>query len=92
MDTLPASLQSFVPKMKSISGLSGGDQAKALVELYGGMLDLSKPALLILEDCHWMDNMSWKVVRELVDKCKNLFLLLTARMPDEFSSSGRSRI
>eukprot|EP00741_Cyanophora_paradoxa_P002731 tig00000624_g2651.t1 len=34
---------------------------------------------MLLEDCHWLDSVSWFVVRCIRDSCPNLLLVLTAR-------------
>lgn len=42
--------------------------------------------LLILEDLHWMDDQSWKVLLALLAKLDFLFLLATTRPLDDFSN------
>ncbi len=51
------------------------------------MVQHNAPLLIVLEDVHWMDVLSWKVIERLLATSK-CFFLLTARESDEFESQA----
>jgi DNA-binding SARP family transcriptional activator len=55
---------------------------RAIVDLVSAVSD-EKPMLLIVDDAHWIDEHSWEVLAELIDRADLLrvFLLITSREP-----------
>lgn len=55
---------------------------RALIDLLAALSD-EKPVLMIVDDVHWIDEHSWDVLSDLIDRTEamRLFLLLTSREP-----------
>ncbi|MEQ1689991.1 MAG: AAA family ATPase [Gemmatimonas sp.] len=55
---------------------------RAIIDLLSAVSD-EKPMLLVVEDVHWIDEHSWDVLADLIDRAgaMRVFLLLTSREP-----------
>jgi len=55
---------------------------RAIIDLLAAVSD-EKPMLLIVDDVHWIDEQSWDVLADLVDRVQamRVFVLLTSREP-----------
>lgn len=55
---------------------------RAIIDVLAAVAD-ERPMLLIVEDVHWIDDHSWDVLSDLIDRVQSLrvFVLLTSREP-----------
>lgn len=55
---------------------------RAIIDVLAAVAD-ERPVLLIVEDVHWIDEHSWDVLSDLIDRMQSLrvFVLLTSREP-----------
>lgn len=55
---------------------------RAIVDLLSAVSD-EKPMLLIVEDVHWIDEHSWEVLTDLIDRLSSMrvFVVMTSREP-----------
>jgi class 3 adenylate cyclase len=61
--------------------LSGDARADAIVRLLSEVITLlsPKPMILVLEDCHWMDSASWRLLQRVAVDNPAALILLTSR-------------
>lgn len=77
-DILPLDL----PESEATAGLSGDTRANETHELLVtliGQATAANPALLVLEDAHWLDSASWVVLRLVSSEAPALLVILTMR-------------
>ena len=55
---------------------------RAIIDLLSAVSE-EKPVLLVVDDAHWIDEHSWDVLSDLIDRCHTLrvFVVLTSREP-----------
>jgi len=55
---------------------------RAIIDLVSAISE-EKPTLLLVDDVHWIDEHSWDVLSDLIERCHALrvFVLLTSRVP-----------
>ncbi len=88
---LNAVLPGVVRQRTDIERLSGEARVDATLTLLTGLFRFLVPpgCILVLEDCHWMDSASWRLLQRLTTVAPDMLVVLTSRPhPDKpiFSS------
>src|SRR5262249_14086655 len=74
-------LPGLVEETSLVRGLSGRARTDATVNFLGEFIQSSagESFVLILEDCHWMDSASWRLVERIAYRFPRALLVLTSR-------------
>jgi energy-coupling factor transporter ATP-binding protein EcfA2 len=76
--------------VRSLSGQARADAtSRVLSEILGA--HATSRFLLILEDCHWMDSASWRLVLRIAQDYPQAFIVLTSRPSTESQELGALR-
>ncbi len=64
-----------------IDSLSGEARADAILALLSNLFRFLVPPgfVLVLEDCHWMDSASWRLLQRLISIADDILIVLTSR-------------
>ena len=87
-------LPGFMGETPEILNLTGEARAKATLSVLGHTFSLAAPArfVLVLEDCHWMDSASWRLIVRVAQDRPDSLIVLTSRPekpPPEFDALRR---
>jgi class 3 adenylate cyclase len=76
-----------------VRALSGQARTDATLNFLGEVIQccVGDPFMLVLEDCHWMDSASWRLVERIARNYPRALLLLTSRPHFESEELGALR-
>jgi hypothetical protein len=71
----------FLDESPLVQNLSGQARADATVSVLSELIARRATTrfVLVLEDCHWMDSASWRLVLRVAQDCPHALILLTSR-------------
>lgn len=74
-------VEGVLPESEAVARLSEETRAKATVNVLSQVIGQFAPPnfVLILEDCHWMDSASWRLLSRVVQDHPNALFVLTSR-------------
>ena len=74
-------LPGFVEETEFVKNLSGDARADAISRVLSEVIGLAAPdpLILVLEDCHWMDSASWRLLVRVAQDHPSALLVLTTR-------------
>ncbi len=80
-----AVLPGYLEETAFVSGLSGDARANATLTVLSEVIGYCAPSRLVLvvEDCHWMDSASWRLVLRIAQDHPSILLVLTSRPAKE---------
>jgi class 3 adenylate cyclase len=75
-----AVLPGFTEETELVRNLPGDTRADAITRVLSEIVGLAAPApLIVLEDCHWMDSASWRLLLRIAQDCPGALLVLSSR-------------
>lgn len=76
-----AVLPGLLEETTAVAGLSGQARGATTLDVLSKCIRgaVRQPFLLIMEDCHWMDSASWKLIARIVEECPRVLVVMTSR-------------
>lgn len=76
-----AVLPGFMEETEFVKNLSGDARADATSRILSEIIELraARPIVLVLEDCHWLDSASWRLLLRIAQDCADALVVLTSR-------------
>lgn len=74
-----------IPESQLVSQLAGRARADNLHDLIARLVNRaadSRPAILVIEDAHWLDSASWRLAVSVVQQCPTITMIVSTRPLD----------
>src|SRR5262249_19699253 len=80
----------FLEETALVNNLSGQARADATTTLLSDVIVARAGSrfMLVMEDCHWLDSASWRLVSRVAQDCPQALIILTSRPTIDFQELG----